>query len=116
MLKCLPPSTGALQGRHFHHNSESLLTLGPGLKSLGKSTNYAVAGFALTSSAMYFWCDRRRKEEARGMAAAVAGMKMLHEKKAREQAARDAAEAAAATARAKAEEEARRNKRWYKLW
>lgn len=65
---------------------------------------------------MYFWCDRRRKEEARGMAAAVAGMKMLHEKKAKEQAAREAAEAAAAAAAAEAQEEAKRNKRWYKIW
>lgn len=46
------------------------------------------------------------------MAAAVAGMKMLHEKKAREKVAADAAQAAAA----KAEEEAKRNRQWYKFW
>ncbi|KAK5056101.1 hypothetical protein LTR84_012654 [Exophiala bonariae] len=87
-----------------------------GLKSLGRSANFAVGGFVVTSSAMYYWCDRRRKEEARGMAAAVVGMKMLHEKKAKEQAAKEAAEAAAAAARAEAEAEAKRNKRWYKVW
>lgn len=56
------------------------------------ASNWAVAGFALTSMSMYYWCDQRRREEAKGMAAAVAGMKMLNEKKAREKAA--AAEAA----------------------
>ena len=114
--RALCPLCTHLEAGTFANGSEALLTSGPGLKSLGKSANYSVAGFLLTSSAMYYWCDRRRKEEARGMAAAVAGMKMLHEKKAKEQAAREAAEAAAAAAAAKAEEDAKRNKRWYKVW
>jgi hypothetical protein len=64
---------------------------------------------------MYYWCDQRRKEEARGMALAVQGMKMLHEKKAREKLA--AEEAAQAAVAAKAEEEARRRKQqWYRIW
>lgn len=46
------------------------------------------------------------------MAAAVAGMKMLNEKKARVR----AEEAAAAAVKAKAEEEQRRNQKWYKVW
>ena len=84
-----------------------------GLSGIGRTTNFAVAGFALTSSGMYYWCDQRRKEEAKGIAMAVAGMKMLHEKKAKEKAAEEAAQAEAA---AKAEEERKRNQRWYKLW
>lgn len=62
---------------------------------------------------MYYWCDQRRRQEARNIAIAVQGMKMLHEKKAREKAAEEAAAAAAA---AKAEEERKRNHRWYKVW
>lgn len=47
------------------------------------------------------------------MAVAVQGMKMLHEKRAREKAAEEAAQSAAA---AKAEEERKLNHRWYKFW
>ena len=46
------------------------------------------------------------------MMAAVAGMKMLNEKKARERAVEEAAQKAAQ----KAEEEARRSRPWYKVW
>lgn len=82
-----------------------------GLSTIGRSANYAVATFVLTSGVMYYWCDQKRREESRGMAIAVAGMKLLHEKKAREK-----AEAAAALeASRKAEEEARRRS-WYKFW
>jgi len=84
-----------------------------GLSSVATSANYAVAGFALAAGGMYYWCDQKRREEARGMALAVAGMKLLHEKRAREKAAEDAAAAAAA---AKAEEERKANQRWYKFW
>lgn len=102
--------------RRSHQHFELTLTSWSGLKSLGKSANYAVGGFVVASSGMYYWCDQRRKGEARGMAAAVVGMKMLHEKKAKEQAAKEAAEATAAAAKAEAEAEAKRNKRWYKVW
>ncbi len=84
-----------------------------GLSGVGATANLAVAGFALTASGMYYWCDQRRREESRGIAAAVIGMKVLHEKKAREKAAEEAARAEAA---AKAEEERKRNQRWYKFW
>ncbi|KIW66548.1 hypothetical protein PV04_05872 [Phialophora macrospora] len=86
-----------------------------GLSSMLTTANFAVAGFVLSASGMYYWCDQRRREEARGMALAVQGMKMLHEKKAREKSA--AEEAARAAAAAKAEEEARtRKQQWYKFW
>lgn len=75
------------------------------------TANYAVGGFALTACGMYYWCQKRRIEEARGMAAAVAGMKILNEKKARER----EAEAAAKAAAAKVEEE-QKSKKWYKVW
>ncbi|KIW12185.1 hypothetical protein PV08_09461 [Exophiala spinifera] len=81
-----------------------------GLSSMLVTTNWAVGGFVLTASGMYAWCERRRREEQRGIAQAVIGMKMLQEKKARER--------AAAEARAKEEEEAlkKKNQRWYKFW
>lgn len=83
-----------------------------GLSSILVTSNYAVGAFAVSASAMYYWCTQRQKEEAKGMAAAVAGMKMLNEKAARERARDEAAEAA----RQKAQEEERRNKKWYKVW
>lgn len=58
---------------------------------------------------MYAWCDSRRKEEQKGMAAAVMGMKILNEKKAQERAAEEAAQKAA-------EEGREKNKAWYKVW
>ncbi|KIV89702.1 hypothetical protein PV10_07083 [Exophiala mesophila] len=82
-----------------------------GISTIGRSANYAVATFVLTSGVMYYWCDQKRREESRGMAIAVAGMKLLHEKKAREKAEAAAAQEAAR----KAEEEARRRS-WYKFW
>ncbi|KAJ9609358.1 hypothetical protein H2200_005685 [Cladophialophora chaetospira] len=86
-----------------------------GLSSISTTANFAVVGFTLSASGMYYWCDRRRKEEARGMAMAVQGMKMLHEKRAREKAASE--ETARVAAASKAEEEARRRKeQWYKFW
>jgi Protein of unknown function (DUF3767) len=84
-----------------------------GVSSLARSSNYAVGAFAFAAIGMYTWCEQRRKKEAQGMAMAVAGMKMLNDKKAREKAAEEAAEAAATKA---AEEERQRNKRWYKIW
>jgi hypothetical protein len=77
------------------------------------TTNWSVAGFSVVASAMYYWCDQRRREEAKGMAMAVVGMKKLHEKKAREKAEAEAAQKAAA---AKAEEERLRKQSWYKFW
>jgi hypothetical protein len=56
----------------------------PGLTGMVMTTNLAVAGFAATSMAMHYWCDQRRQEEAKGMALAIAGMKMLNEKKSKE--------------------------------
>ncbi|KIX94651.1 uncharacterized protein Z520_09697 [Fonsecaea multimorphosa CBS 102226] len=85
-----------------------------GLSSMLITTNLAVAGFALSASGMYYWCDQRRREEARGMALAVQGMRMLHEKKAREKAAEEAARAAAAAA--VEEQERKRRAHWYKFW
>lgn len=61
---------------------------------------------------MYYWCEQRKRKEAQGIAAAMQGLKMLNEKKAREKA--EAAEAEAALL--KAEEERKRNQKWYKLW
>ena len=77
------------------------------------TTNYAVGAFVLTASGMYYWCEQRRKEEQRGIAQAVIGMKVLQEKRARDKAAEEAAVAAKAK---EAEEERKRNQRWYKFW
>ena len=74
------------------------------------TANFAVAGFTLTASGVYYWCDKRRQEEAKGMAMAVVGMKKLHEKRAKEKA---AAEEAAKVAKA---EEEKRKQQWYKIW
>jgi hypothetical protein len=70
------------------------------------TTNLAVGVFAATGCGMYFWCDQRRKEETRGMAMAVAGMKALNAKKSKEKA---EAEAAAAEAARQAEEQKKAN-------
>ena len=77
------------------------------------TTNYAVVSFAVASVGMYTWCENRRREEAKGMAAAVAGMKMLHDKKDREE--RERKEALALAVK-KEEEDRIRNKKWYKPW
>ena len=80
-----------------------------GLTAVGTTANWAVGGFALAAMGMYTWCESRRKEEQKGMAAAVIGMKMLNEKKARERAVEEATK--------KAAEEAReQSKPWYKVW
>ena len=55
------------------------------------TSNLAVGSFCVTASGMYYWCTKRKQEEARGMAMAVAGMKLLNEKKAREKAEVEAA-------------------------
>ena len=63
----------------------------PGLGSLLLASNFAVGAFTVTASGMYYWCSKRKNEEARGMAMAMAGMKKLNEKKAREKAEAEAA-------------------------
>ncbi|KAK5939654.1 hypothetical protein PMZ80_008033 [Knufia obscura] len=86
------------------------------IRGLNKSyvtTNYAVATFALAATGMHVWCSRRRAEEAKGMAAAVVGMKMLHEKRAREEAEKKKLD----EERRRLEEEERiRSKRWWNPW
>ena len=81
----------------------------PGLTAVGTTANWAVGGFTMAACGMYAWCEARRKEERKGIAAAVIGMKMLNEKKAREKAAEEAAQKAAEQAQAK-------DKPWYKVW
>lgn len=84
-----------------------------GLRRSLATSNYAAATFVLTASGMYYWCEKRRQEEAKGMAAAVVGMRMLHEKKAKDEAERKKQE----LDRGRREEEERiRNKRWWKPW
>lgn len=80
------------------------------------TTNIAVGAFAATALGMYTWCTKRQREEARGMAAAVAGMKMLHERRAKEKQIADDAAAAVAAKQKQEEEERRKNKSWYKVW
>ena len=80
-----------------------------GLTGVGATANWAVGAFCLSAGGMYAWCEQRRKEEQKGMAAAVIGMKMLNEKKAKERAVEEAAQKAA-------EEAEKRNKPWYKVW
>lgn len=87
-----------------------------GLSSLTMTTNYAVASFAAATCGMFYWCQKRRSDEARGIAAAVAGMKMLHEKKAREEREEKERLRIAEEVRKAAEEEQRRNRSWWKVW
>jgi Protein of unknown function (DUF3767) len=84
-----------------------------GLVSVVATTNWAVGTFALAASGMHYWCTERQRKEAQGMAVAVAGMKMLNDKKARE---RKAEEEAAAAVKIKLEDEKKRNQKWYKIW
>ena len=71
------------------------------------TTNIAVGAFALTSLSMFYWCTERRKKEASGMAQAMAGMRMLNEKKAR-----DKAKAEEAAAKMAAEKEKKKSSWW----
>ncbi len=89
----------------------------PGLKSMGRAANFAAACFAVMSMGQYAWCESRRREEARGMALAVIGMKKLQEKKQREKEA-DEAMATAATAEAArlAEEQRPKQKSSWSFW
>lgn len=87
-----------------------------GVSGLARSGNWAVGAFASTAIGLHIWCDMRRKEEAKGIAAAVTGMKMLHEKKAKEEVERKRLLAEEERRRLEEEEERRRNKRWYKWW
>lgn len=87
-----------------------------GLSRLLMTSNYAVMTFALVSGGNYWWCESRRREEAKGIAAAVAGMKMLHEKKAREETERKKQAEATRLRLQKEEEERRKASTWYKWW
>ncbi|KAF7506016.1 hypothetical protein GJ744_012363 [Endocarpon pusillum] len=88
-----------------------------GLKSMGRAANFAVAGFVLLSMGQYGWCESRRKEEAKGMAAAVIGMKMLQEKRQREKEAEEAkAVAAAAEAERLKEGQRQKQKSSWSFW
>ena len=95
------------------HRKYQTLTEHIGIRSLGKSANWAVAAFSLGSLGQYTWCEKNRKIEMQGIMAAMIGMKKLHEKQQRE---KEAAEAAEKEAAKLAEEERLRNKRWYKFW
>ncbi|RMZ79068.1 hypothetical protein DV737_g3564, partial [Chaetothyriales sp. CBS 132003] len=77
---------------------QGLALTAAGLSSMLLTTNIAVIAFSATAMAMYKWCRDRQREEAKNMALALNGMRMLNEKKARERA--EAEEAAR-----KAEEE-----------
>ena len=75
------------------------------------TTNYAVGAFAITSIGMYTWCTSRQREEMKGMAIAVAGMKMLNEKKLKEKAEEEERQKVR-----EREEDERRQKQGWKLW
>jgi Protein of unknown function (DUF3767) len=72
-----------------------------------RAANIAAAGFAIISLGQYTWCESRRKEEAKGMALAVIGMKKLQEKRQRE---KEAEEAKKAEAERLAEEQRQKQK------
>ena len=75
-----------------------------------RAANFSVAGFAITSLVQYTWCESRRKEEAKGMALAVIGMKKLQEKRQREKEAEEAKAEAKAEAERLAEEQRQKQK------
>ena len=87
-----------------------------GMNGIQRSSHFVVGTFCVTALGLYKWCDMRRQEEARGMAAAVTGMKMLHEKKAKEEAERKRQKVEDDRRRLEEEEQRRKNKSWYKRW
>ena len=105
--------------------NDILLQCAPGMPVMGNAANWTVGVFTVTALGMYTWCERRRRQEAQGMAQAVAGTaagmteeekKLQEKKKKEEQEAREKAEAVARLA-----EEERRKKSWtnlnnYKFW
>ncbi|RMZ90888.1 hypothetical protein DV736_g1882, partial [Chaetothyriales sp. CBS 134916] len=82
-----------------------------GLSSMLLTTNIAVVAFSATSMAMYKWCRDRQQEEAKNMALALNGMRLLNEKKAREK-----AEAEEAARKAEEERKARPWSSRLKFW
>jgi Protein of unknown function (DUF3767) len=78
---------------------------------MGRAANLAAAGFAIMSIGQYAWCESRRREEAKGMAMAVIGMKKLQEKKYLEKEAEEAREAAAMAEAERLKEEQRQKKK-----
>jgi cytochrome c oxidase assembly protein subunit 20 len=86
----------------------------PGLKATWRAANFAVAGFAIFSMGQYAWCESRRREEAKGMALAVIGMKKLEEKRRREKETEEAR--AAAEAERLREEQRQKQKSSWSFW
>ena len=90
-----------------------------GLKGIKKATHLAAIGFGFISMGQYAWCESRRKNEAKGIALAVIGMKKLQEKKQREKEAdeaRAAAIAAAAEAERLREDQRQKQKNSWTFW
>jgi hypothetical protein len=89
--------------------------LGVGLKASGRAANLAVTAFTIMSIGQYAWCQSKRKEEARGIAMAVVGMKKLEEKRQRER--KEAGpEATTTTAVTVGEEQRNKPKQSWKFW
>jgi hypothetical protein len=61
----------------------------------------------------YYWCDKRRREEQRGIALALQGLKLYNERKANEE---SAEKLKAIAEEAKLREERMNKKSWYNVW
>jgi Protein of unknown function (DUF3767) len=82
-----------------------------------RAANFAAAGFVIMSMGQYAWCESRRREEAKGMAMAVIGMKKLQEKRQLEKEAEEAKAAAGkAEAERLAEEQRQKQKSGWSFW
>lgn len=84
-----------------------------GLPKLLRSCNIAVASAVVGAMAQYAWCDQRRREEQKGIALAMQGLKLYNEKRSKEEAAE---KLKAVAEEAKQREEALSKKSWYKVW
>jgi len=83
------------------------------MPKLLRSCNIAVAAFLAGAVGQYTWCERRRREEQRGIALALQGLKLYNERKAKEE---NAEKLKAVAEEAKRREEQMNRKSWYNIW
>lgn len=83
------------------------------MPKLWRSSHIAVAGCFAGAVGMYAWCDKRRREEQRGIALAMQGLKTYNDRMANEE---KAEKMKAIAGEAKLREERLNKKSWYNIW
>ena len=84
-----------------------------GMPKLLRSCNIAVGGWFVGAVGMYAWCDKRRREEQRGIALAMQGLKLYNDRIAKEE---KAEKMKAIAEEARLREDQMNKKSWYNIW